>query len=148
MAVFADPTGAVLGIWQPNQMQGAQLVNEPVALCWNELNTRDLEAAKAFYAAVFGWDPEVTEGYVTFHNPAFDNEDGVAGLIDMTGRVPDEIPAHWMVYFAVEDTDATCAKAGELGGSVAVGPLDIPPGRFAVLNDPNGTHFAAIALTQ
>ena len=55
MAVFADPTGAVFGIWQPGTFIGAGLVNEPGALVWNELNTRDLAAAKAFYGAVFGW---------------------------------------------------------------------------------------------
>jgi uncharacterized protein len=152
MAVFADPTGAILGIWQPGQMQGAELVNEPVSACWNELNTRDTEAAKAFYSAVFGWDPQLsevaTEGYVSFHNPEHDTEGGVAGMIDMTGRVPDEVPAHWMVYFAVEDTDAAVAKAQELGGSVAVAAIDIPIGRFAVLNDPNGSHFAVIALNE
>ncbi len=56
MAVFADPSGAVFGIWQPGTFIGAELVNEPGALSWNELNTRDPEAAKAFYGAVFGWD--------------------------------------------------------------------------------------------
>ena len=55
MAVFADPTGAVFGIWQPGTFLGAELVNEPGALAWNELNTRDLAGAKEFYGAVFGW---------------------------------------------------------------------------------------------
>ena len=55
MAVFADPTGAALGIWQPVQHPGADLVNEPGSLVWNELNTRDTEVAIPFYAEVFGW---------------------------------------------------------------------------------------------
>jgi len=151
MAVFADPQGAVFGIWQPGTMKGAQLVNEPVSLCWNELNTRDPEASKAFYEAVFGWSPQVsevaTEGYVTFHRDESD-EGGVAGMLDMRGQVPDEVPPHWMVYFAVEDADATIAKAGELGAGTAVGPIDIPIGRFAVLRDPHGAHFAVISLAR
>ena len=55
MAVFADPTGAAIGIWQPKTFKGAELANEPGSFAWNELNTRDLPAAKAFYTEVFGW---------------------------------------------------------------------------------------------
>ena len=50
MAVFADPTGAVFGVWQPKAFAGADLVNEPDSLCWNEVHTRDTDADKAFYA--------------------------------------------------------------------------------------------------
>jgi predicted enzyme related to lactoylglutathione lyase len=64
----------------------------------------------------------------------------------MRGRVPDEVPAHWLVYFGVEDTDATVAKATELGGAVPVGPVDITGvGRFAVVQDPWSAAFAVIA---
>ena len=60
----------------------------------------------------------------------------------MTERgVPEEIPAHWLVYFAVEDTDATVAQAKERGGSVMVEPIDIPAGRFAILTDPHGAEL-------
>jgi len=55
MAVFADPTGAVFGVWQPKSFTGADLVNEPNSLCWNEVLTRDADADKRFYPAVFGW---------------------------------------------------------------------------------------------
>jgi len=57
MAVFADPTGAAIGIWQPKTFMGAELANEPGCFAWNELNTRDVPAAKAFYPEVFGWAP-------------------------------------------------------------------------------------------
>ena len=55
MAVFADPTGAVFGVWQPKAFAGADLVNEPVSLVWNEVHTRDTDTDKAFYNSVFGW---------------------------------------------------------------------------------------------
>jgi predicted enzyme related to lactoylglutathione lyase len=55
MAVFSDPGGAVIGIWEPGTFFGATRVNEAGAICWNELGTRDPEGAKAFYSAVFGW---------------------------------------------------------------------------------------------
>ena len=55
MAVLADPEGAVLCVWQAREHRGARIVNEPGALNFNVLNTRDPGAAKRFYGAVFGW---------------------------------------------------------------------------------------------
>lgn len=145
MAVFADPTGAVFGIWQPGSFIGAELANEPNTFSWNELNTRDTAAAKEFYATVFGWtyeDMEV-ENVGTYTGLQVDGK-SVGGMLDITGRVPDEVPAHWLTYFAVEDTDATLEKLKELGGSVSFGPIDIIAGRFAVVTDPFGAVFAVI----
>ena len=56
MAVFADPEGAVFRVWQAGEAGGAELVNAPGAWNWSDLETRDIAAAKAFYAAVFGWE--------------------------------------------------------------------------------------------
>jgi predicted enzyme related to lactoylglutathione lyase len=147
MAILADPTGAVFGLWQPGKNIGAGRVNEPGAFSWSELNTRDPEAARSFYSDVFGWSLEDKEfeGVGTYTTIAVDGR-AVGGLVDITNRVPEEVPAHWLVYFGVEDADATASKAGELGGAVAFGPQDIPGvGRFAVLQDPFGATFAVIA---
>ncbi len=62
--------------------------------------------------------------------------------------VPAEVPSHWLVYFAVDDTDAAVAKTQELGGSVRTAPMDIPIGRFAVLGDPQGATFAVIRMSD
>ena len=145
MAIFADTTGAVFGIWQPGSFVGAEIVNEANALSWNELNTRDTAAAREFYGAVFGWgfeDMEV-ENVGTYTGLQVDGN-SVGGMLDITGRVPDEVPPHWLTYFAVEDTDATVAKLKELGGSVNMEPMDIVAGRFAVVSDPFGAVFAVI----
>jgi predicted enzyme related to lactoylglutathione lyase len=152
MALFVDPTGAFFGVWQPRSFPGAGIVNETGALSWNELNTRDPDAAKEFYSAVFDWDarPFEIEGggdYTTLHRSGEDHS--IGGLMDIRGRVPDEVPANWLVYFAVDDADATAARAGELGGAVAFGPMDIPNvGRFAVIQDPHGATFAVIQNTS
>jgi uncharacterized protein len=150
MAFLADPTGAMIGIWQPGRNIGAGLVNEPGALSWNELNTRDPEAAKAFYGAVFGWGFEDIEmGEAGTYTRLLLGGNLVGGMLNMAERgVPEQVPAHWQVYFAVEDTDATVEKAKASGGSVMVEPLDIPAGRFAILADPFGASFAVIALSQ
>lgn len=150
MAVFSDPAGAVFGIWQPGTFHGAGLVNEPGALSWNELNTRDVAGAKEFYGAVFGWDFEDNDmGEAGTYTTIKLGEDMVGGILDMTERgVPEGVPAHWQVYFAVEDTDVAVSKATERGGSVTVPPMEVPAGRFSILADPHGASFAVIALSE
>jgi hypothetical protein len=149
MAIFADPTGAVFGIWQPGSFAGAGVVNEPGAFTWNELGTRDTAAAKQFYGAVFGWDAADNDmGEMGTYTEWKLGEGSVGGMMDIGGRLPDEIPAHWLTYFAVEDTDAAVETAKEKGGSVAMEPIDIPVGRFAVLRDPHGAAFAVIRLSE
>jgi uncharacterized protein len=148
MAFLTDPTGAFVGIWQPGRNIGAGLVNEPGALAWNELGTRDVAAAKAFYGAVFGWGFEDVEmGKMGAYTSVKLGDRSIAGMVDITGRMPDEVPANWLVYFAVDDPDASVEKVKELGGSVAFGPIDSPAGRLAMVTDPWGAPFAMIALS-
>ncbi len=146
IAVFADPAGASIAVWEPRNHHGADVVNEPGALCWNELATRDIDTARAFYEAAFGWQGATTEyGETTYTEWKLDGRT-VGGMIQMSEQWPAEVPAHWMVYFAVEDTDAAAAKAAESGGTVSVPPSDTPAGRFAVLGDPQGAYFSIIKL--
>jgi uncharacterized protein len=149
MALFTDPEGAFFGIWQPGTFPGAGVVNEPGGISWNELETRDPADAKQFYGSVFGWefDEEEAPGGMTY-NVATLGGARVAGMADVKGRVPEEVPAHWMVYFSVEDADGTIEKVKAGGGSVSFGPVDIPPGRFAMVSDPFGAAFAVIKLSD
>jgi predicted enzyme related to lactoylglutathione lyase len=149
MAIFADPTGAVFGAWQPGTFLGAGLVNEPGAIAWNELGTRDTAAAKNFYAAVCGWvAADIDMGEMGTYTQWKLGEGSIGGMMDVSGRLPDEIPAHWLAYFAVEDADAAIETAKEKGGSVSFGPIDIPVGRFAIVQDPHGAAFAVIKLSE
>ena len=75
-------------------------------------------------------------------------ESSIGGMANISGRVPDEVPAHWMVYFAVEDTDAAVEQVKASGGEVRFGPVDIPAGRFAMVADPWGAAFAVITLSD
>jgi predicted enzyme related to lactoylglutathione lyase len=68
--------------------------------------------------------------------------DVVAALTPIAGD-DTGTPAHWGVTFAVEDADATAAKARELGGVVVAGPFDAPWVRMAVIQDPQGATFTA-----
>jgi predicted enzyme related to lactoylglutathione lyase len=147
MAVFADPTGAAFGVWQANKHLGAGIVNEPVSLCWNELATREPDRAIAFYRDVFGWQARThAPDPVPYTEFLLDGPDSIAGMMPMDDSIPAEVPAHWRVYFAVADIDATVAKAAELGGSVHMSPMDIPQGRMAALADPQGAMFSVIKL--
>jgi predicted enzyme related to lactoylglutathione lyase len=149
MAVFVDPTGAAFAVWQPDTFAGAELVNKPVSISWNELSTRDMPAAKAFYTKVFPW---------TAHSNAMPDGgeyvewqiDGksIGGGMPMNPQIPPQVPPNWLVYFAVANTDNTVKRAEELGGKVMMPGTDIPQGRFAVLTDPQGAAFAVIQLPQ
>jgi predicted enzyme related to lactoylglutathione lyase len=144
MAVFADPTGAVFGVWQPKSFSGADLVNEPNSLCWNEVLTRDAEADKSFYPEVFGWDAgrPSFEGAPDTYTVWELSGHPVGGMMQITDEMfPPEVPAHWSVCFAVSDCDAVVAKAKEQGATVVAEPMDMPIGRFAGMIDPQGASF-------
>jgi predicted enzyme related to lactoylglutathione lyase len=148
MAVFQDQQGAFFSVWQPGEHKGAQLVNDPGSFSWNELNTRDLEGSKRFYSAVFGWEPVTHgEGQGAYTEWQLGGT-SIGGMMEMPPMVPAQVPPHWLVYFSVDDTDATIARVEELGGKVMVGPMDVEPGRLAVVTDPQGGAFAVIRVNQ
>jgi uncharacterized protein len=138
MAVVQDPQGAMICLWQPKKHIGAQVVNEPGALCWAELDTTDTASAQKFYTGLFGWGAKVSPEYTEWQK----NGASIGGLM----KIPKEwgpVPPNWLVYFASDDVDATAAKAAKGGAKVIVPPTDIPDmGRFAVLADPQGAVFA------
>jgi predicted enzyme related to lactoylglutathione lyase len=148
LAVFTDPEGAFFGIWEPGTFAGSERVNEKGTVGWNELETRDPAAAKRFYGAVFGWEFEEEPMGETTYSVARVDGVRVAGIADVKGRVPDEVPAHWLVYFGSVDTDEAVDKIKELGGEVVFGPMDIPAGRFAVVRDPFGATFAVMQPSE
>jgi hypothetical protein len=165
MAVFADPEGAVFSVWQAKDQKGAQVVNEAGALNFNGLGTRDVEGAKAFYGAVFGWRTmTVGGGNEMWTLPAYGDhlEERTPGLREQVAQmggpagfenvvasinpIPDDepdVPPHWSVTFATDDADATAAKAAELGGKVVVPPFDAPWVRMTLIADPAGATLIA-----
>jgi predicted enzyme related to lactoylglutathione lyase len=166
MAVLADPEGAAFCVWQAGEHRGARIVNEPGSLNFNILNTRDSEAAKQFYGAVFDWTTlDLGSGefwslptygdYLEKLTPGIRKmtaELGAAGFEDVVAAIraidgdDSRTPAHWSVTFATNDADATAAKAAELGGTVVVAPVDGPYSRMTVLRDPQGATFSASAF--
>lgn len=141
MAIVMDPGGAVFGVWQPASHIGAELVNIPNTLVWNELQTRALDAARDFYHEVFGWEYDTgADGYVSCKVDGR-AQAGMVAIEDAWG----EVPANWSVYFLVEDLAAATAKAEALGGSILMPPTSAGDvGAFAVVADPQGAVFSLI----
>ncbi|MFD9796374.1 VOC family protein [Streptomyces sp. NPDC059070] len=147
MAVVADPTGAVFGLWQAGTFDGAGIVNEHGALIWNELNTGDTAAATQFYGAVLPLTAAPTEmpgaeGYIELKVGGR----AIGGMMDLAA-LPPGVPPHWMPYFAVDDVDSVQAAAVRAGGSVLAPAFDMAAGRMAVLADPQGGGFSVINAT-
>jgi uncharacterized protein len=165
MAVFADPEGAVFCVWQANRHRGARVVNEHGALNFNNLNTREVAGARAFYRAVFGWQTLTLDGgaemwtlpgygdHLERATPGLRKQveefgadpgfiDVVASINPIADDQPD-MPAHWSVTFGTDDADATAETAARLGGKVLVAPFDVPWSRITVIADPQGATFVA-----
>ena len=146
-ATVSTPEGAVFGLWQSLRGHGADIFGEPNSVCWIEYHTQDLESAKEFYTAVFGASFEV------FKMP-MDDASGEEFSLTMLDagveqshcafvQLPDaSSPASWATYFMTDDIHASVAKAKSLGAELAFGVMDVPPGSFAVMVDPQGVRFS------
>lgn len=148
MAVLGDPGGATIGIWQPGTHQGFGVINEAGAPSWFELHTRDFDATVAFYRDVFGADTHVLSDTSEFRYTILKQGEDFAGVMDATGYLPDGVPAHWSIYFGVDDTDAALAKIVELGGAIVAAAEDTPYGRLATAADPTGAQFKLVAPNE
>jgi predicted enzyme related to lactoylglutathione lyase len=149
MAIALDPTGATFGIWQAKTMIGCQLVNEPGGIVWNDQTSPDPQTARRFYAAVFGYTYAKTEGtqnYTTINGTRPGETIGGIGAVDATS--PPGAPAHWTVYFAVEDVEAAYVTAIKHDGAVTMPPYDTPYGRMAALRGPEGADFTVVSSTE
>jgi predicted enzyme related to lactoylglutathione lyase len=159
LAVIADPTGAVIGVWEGASREGAQIVNEPSAWSMSMLHTTDAPVATEFYRAVFGWEAEPfgapAARLALFRLPGYTGgepqqpvpRDVVAVMAAGAGE-SGEPPPHWGVDLWVKDADAAAEHAAELGGAVIVQPHDQPGFRSAVIADPEGARFSINELVR
>ena len=142
MAVVQDPQGAFLMVWEPRDMIGAQLVNGPGRLSWNELTTPDADPARSFYGDLFGWSFDPFEGSPAPYFVIKNRDRGSGGIaeVDRPG-----MPPVWIPYFGTDDIDSGISKVGDLGGSKMMGPADIGIAKIAFVTDPQGAAFALYA---
>lgn len=146
-ALLSDPAGGTLGVWQRDGFAGAQLSNEPGAVCWTDLATSDLPAAERFYGAVFGWqrkDADYTaDEYHEWHSAGHP----VAGVRRFGPYDPPGALAFWTVMVMVADCRAAAGRAEELGGRVLLPRVEMEVGDYVALADPAGAMFGAFTLT-
>lgn len=116
---------------------------------WNELASRDLPAARAFFTGLLGWtytetDMQEMGRYTMIRQGGRE----IGGMMSMDGDAWGDLPSHWMSYVAVPDVDAKAGMVEALGGRVCVPPTDIPGvGRFTVIQDPSGATVSLITFT-
>ena len=137
VAYLSDPQGATFGAWQPGSVHGAEVVNEPGTLTWNDLVCASVDEAKGFYGELFGWSFQDAPGDPVSYSLIQNGERTNGGVM-----IVPETPAHWRPYFVVGGADAAAARIGELGGEVLLGPMDVPAGRICAAHDPQGAIFS------
>lgn len=142
MSLIRDPSGAQVSLWQGKGHIGAGLVNEIGSWSWNELVTADPDAAKAFYAELFGWEADVVPGPIDRASFKL-GELLIGGMHQPIG--PERAP-RWTVSFRVADVDHTAQRAQELSGTVLLPPMDIPIGRLAMIAGPAGADFGVASF--
>ncbi|AEF42532.1 VOC family protein [Hoyosella subflava] len=147
-AIIADPDGATLGVWEADQQDGFGVIAEPGAPVWFELNTRDFDTVRTFYATVFGWqyEPLNNEDGNFRYETVVVNGEQVCGLFDASDTLPEGVPSHWHSYLGTPDTDQTLQQAAELGGEILQEPFDTEYGRIARFSDPTGASVTVCSI--
>ena len=147
-SVIQDPVSGVIGLWQAHGHSGAAMLDEPGAMWWAELLTRDVPSAKTFYSELFGWHPVDTLKYGIRYSVFKLGEDSVAGLLPI-GADWGPVSPYWQVLFAVDNCDAAVERARSAGGKLVFGPNDVPnAGRAAIVADPNRAVFTVMQPRQ
>ncbi|MCP4574461.1 MAG: VOC family protein [bacterium] len=146
LAVLRATDQSVVCVWQPRRTYGVAVKDADGAMCWNELISADLGAAREFYGSLFGWEHRHTLEAGRPYTVCYGADGSAAGMLDLPVDMMD-VPNHWLVYFAVADCDAAAARAAELGGRALVEPTNLPTvGRFAILQDPCDGVFGVVDM--
>lgn len=147
MAMGADPSGAMFGLWQPTGHRGFEVIGEPGAPAWHQLTTRGFAKAVDFYCQMLDWTTAVESDTDEFrYTNAIFNGEPLLGLMDGDAFLPEGVPSHWIVFFGTDDVDKTLQVITDQGGSVVRPAEDTPYGRLAAATDPTGAPFNLTSL--
>jgi predicted enzyme related to lactoylglutathione lyase len=166
VATCADPHGALIGLWEPAENQGVELVNAAGSWNFSELHTPDPDTSVAFYAAVFGWvcdrmemgpgeaawlfrlpgygdhlaetNPEMRESLA---DPALASFADAVAWLEPFEAGAGRATSRWTVTFAVDDADAAVARALELGAAEVSPLVDTLYTRQGMVRDPQGAEL-------
>ena len=144
MAVIQDPTGAVFSLWEAKQHSGMAVTGDPGAFCWADLVVPDQAKARKFYEGLFGWTFEPGKRHADYLHIKHDGR--YIGGLPAPHPSTESAPPHWLVYVAVNDVDATFARAKDLNARILLRPMDYEgEGRVAMVADRQG---AGLAVTK
>lgn len=142
-AVIADPQGAAVAVFEPNEPMTLHDPAKDGEFCWNELMTSHSAAAWAFYSELFGWkvQQDMDMGPMGTYRIFGVDDQRLGGM--MTTPQGSPMPPMWIFYASTSDLDAAIGRATKHGGTVINGPMEVPGGgRIAQLTDPQGAVFA------
>lgn len=147
MAMVADPTGGMIGLWQPTQHLGFEATGVAGAPVWHQVTTRDFAATLDFYRAVFGWQTqaEADSDEFRYSTVSFDGEQRI-GVMDGSAFMAADEPSNWFFFLGADDVDKTQQLIVDNGGSITRAAEDTPYGRLASVADPTGAGFNLSSL--
>lgn len=150
IAMVADPQGAPFYVMKPtppaNDPNAKSDVFSPSAeqrVGWNELSTSDVEAARSFYGEQFGWGSEEFMDMGEMGKYRFWDQNGtrIGALFNAAGGQQ----PHWRFYIRVPSISAAKTTAEANGGTIQMGPHQVPTGDWIVIGtDPQGAEFALV----
>jgi len=130
-AIASDPQGAVFALFRGTGDDGS-----PSAFEWNELWTRDAQAALAFYTAALGLEHETT---AMPNGPYHLLKAGGVSVAGVLTSPDDKVPPMWLPYLRVDDVDDGVARVQNHGGRVIAPLMDVDGvGRFGIVADRQG----------
>ncbi|WNG81170.1 VOC family protein [Mycobacterium sp. ITM-2016-00316] len=147
MAMVCDPTGGMIGLWQPTEHLGFEATGVAGAPVWHQLTTRDFAETLDFYRAVFGWQAQVEADSDEFRysTVVFDGEQRI-GVMDGGAFMAADEPSNWFFFLGAEDVDKAQQLIVDNGGSITRPAEDTPYGRLASVADPTGAGFSLSSL--
>jgi predicted enzyme related to lactoylglutathione lyase len=156
IAMVADPQGAPFYVMKPIPPAGQQNAQSDVfspdkqgRVSWNELSTSDPEAARRFYGELFGWtsDDFMPMGDMGEYRFLAHHGTPIGAVFNSSAGAPTtaEQPPHWRHYIRVPSVSAAAEAVKAGGGTVTMGPHEVPGGDHIVIGiDPQGAEFALV----
>lgn len=147
-SVVADPQGATFMLMTPNGPDMPPIPRmQPGQVGWIELYANDWQSALDFYSKQFGWSEvrrvDMGEKWGTYLVFATGGDEGVGGMMNRPPHLP--VP-FWQFYFSVADINAAATRVTDSGGSIMMGPMQVPDGSWVLTaKDPQGAVFSLVA---
>jgi predicted enzyme related to lactoylglutathione lyase len=120
--------------------------NTMSSIVWFEIPADNVERAKAFYGALFGWKIEKFPGPMEY----WQIDTGGGGDAPGGGLLQRQHPQHGITnYVGVASVDESAAKVEKLGGKVVMPKTAVPQmGYFAVCQDTENNTFALWEMNE